>query len=51
MYEARYKDNISSTSIQSYDNIEAFELNIVNENEIQVMKKDKFKLNAANKKN
>ena len=31
MYEAHGQDNIASTSIQTYDDIETFELNVVNE--------------------
>ena len=31
MYEVRGQDNIASTSIQIYDDLETFELNLVNE--------------------
>ena len=31
MYEAHGQGNIASTSIQTYDDMETFELNIVNE--------------------
>ena len=31
MYEARGQDNIPCTRIQAYDDMETFELNIVNE--------------------
>ena len=31
MYESRGQDNIASTSIQTYDDMETFELNVVNE--------------------
>ena len=31
MYEARGQDNIASTSMRTYDDMETFELNVVNE--------------------
>ena len=37
MYKAHGQDNIASASIQTYDHMETFELNIVNDNEIQVV--------------
>ena len=37
MYEDRGQDNIVSTSIKTYGDMETFELNVVNENEIQVV--------------
>ena len=36
MYETRGQDNIASKNIQTYDDMETFESNVVNENEIQV---------------
>ena len=31
MYKARDQDNIASASIQTYDDVETFELNVVND--------------------
>ena len=37
MYETCRQDNITSTSMQTYDDMETFKLNVVNENEIRVV--------------
>ena len=37
MYETCSQDNITSTSMQTYEDMETFESSIVNENEIQVV--------------
>ena len=37
MYETCSQDNITSTSMQTYDDMETFESNVVNENEIEVV--------------
>ena len=37
MYETCFQDNITSTSMQTYDDMETFESGVVNENEIQVV--------------
>ena len=37
MHETCSQDNITSTSMQTYDNMETFESSVVNENEIQVV--------------
>ena len=37
MYESCRQDNITSTSMQTYDDMETFESSVVNENEIQVV--------------
>ena len=37
MYETCSQDNITSTSMQTYDDMETFEWGVANENEIQVV--------------
>ena len=37
MYETRGQDNVASTSIGTYDVVETFKLNVVDENEIRVV--------------
>ena len=37
MYKTRSQDNVISTSMQTYDDMETFELSVVNGNEIQVV--------------
>ena len=36
MYKTCHQDNITSTSMQTYDDMETFELSVVNDNEIEV---------------
>ena len=48
MYETCGQNNIASTSIQTYDNMETFKLSLVNEKCCCVRKK--FKFIVANKK-
>ena len=37
MYETCSQDNITSTNMQTYEDIETFESSVVNENQIQVV--------------
>ena len=37
MYKTCSQDNITSTSMQTYDDMETFKSSIVNENEMQVV--------------
>ena len=37
MYETCSQDNITGTIMQTYDDMETFELSVANENEIQVV--------------
>ena len=49
MYKTCGQDNIASKSIQTYDDMETFELDVVNEKQIQVVYEKKFKLIVVNK--